>query len=77
MSVCVSRKLAKVKSCMTPVGTSACGIRPRMPHFGDFRVFRVIFILLQVIFYKILSRLNDLSRLSLVYLPTSNQLYIY
>lgn len=48
-----------------------------MPHFGNFRTFRFIFILLQVIFSETLGRLNNLSRTFLLYLPTSNQLYIY
>lgn len=38
---------------VTSVETSACGIRYMVPYFGNFKVFRNILTLLQVIFYRI------------------------
>lgn len=61
---------------VTPVETSACDIEPIMPHFGDFRILRVIFILLQIIFCKNWGRSNNLLRTCLLYLPTGNKLYL-
>lgn len=61
---------------VTPVETSACDIEPIMPHVGDFRILRVIFILLQIIFCKNLGRSNNLLRTCLLYLPTGNKLYL-
>ena len=37
---------------VTPVETSACGITPMMPHSSNFRIWGVILIILQVIFFK-------------------------
>lgn len=61
---------------MTPVETSPCDIEPIVPHFGDFRILRVNFILLQIILCKNLSRSNNSLRTCLLYLPTGNKLYL-
>lgn len=62
---------------VTSLETSACGMGPRLSHFGNFRVFRVIFNFLKVIFSKNLSRSNSLSKTCLFCLLASNQLCIY